>query len=57
MQRKGSDVTTSGGWFSVLAAMGVVGLVLASAAAAAPSRYFDQTFTFTEDTGIVCGSG
>lgn len=33
-------------------------LVLVPAALAAPpSRTFDVTFTFSEDTGIVCGSG
>jgi ABC-type antimicrobial peptide transport system permease subunit len=29
----------------------------ASSALAAPSNYFDFTNSFTEDTGIVCGSG
>lgn len=29
----------------------------ASSASAAPSDYFDFTNSFTEDTGIVCGSG
>jgi hypothetical protein len=32
-------------------------LALAPAAFAAPSGYFDFTKTYTEDTGIVCGSG
>jgi hypothetical protein len=32
-------------------------LVLAPAAFAAPSDYFDFSWTYTEDTGIVCGSG
>jgi len=32
-------------------------LALAPAAFAAPSGYFDHTKTYTEDTGIVCGSG
>jgi hypothetical protein len=32
-------------------------LALAPAAFAAPSGYFDFTNTYTEDTGIVCGSG
>jgi hypothetical protein len=35
----------------------VCSLVMASAAAAAPSGYFDFTWTYSEDTGIVCGSG
>ena len=41
-----------------LSASAIVALVFASAALAAPSVHdFDVTFTFTEDTGIVCGSG
>jgi hypothetical protein len=43
-----------------LGGMAVLGLalVLAPAALASPpSRDFDFTFTFSEDTGIVCGSG
>lgn len=35
----------------------VVALAIAPSAFAAPSSYFDFTSTFTEDTGIVCGSG
>jgi hypothetical protein len=41
-----------------VAALVVGALVLVPAAfAAGPSDYFDFTRTFTEDTGIVCGSG
>lgn len=39
------------------AAMVAVALVFAPAAFAAPSGYFDFTHSYTEDTGIVCGSG
>lgn len=40
-----------------LSVAALVALVLASAALAAPSGSIDFTFTFSEDTGIVCGSG
>jgi len=44
-------------WLAGVAAL-VGALVLAPLSLAAPpSRGFDQTFTFTEDTGTVCGSG
>jgi hypothetical protein len=42
--------------FTVVAALAAA-LALAPAALAAPSGYFDFTRTYTEDTGIVCGSG
>jgi hypothetical protein len=42
----------------VLAGTAIVALALVPAALAAPpSRNFDFTFTFSEDTGIVCGTG
>jgi hypothetical protein len=42
----------------VLVGVAAIALVFASVAfAAPPSRNFDVTFTYTEDTGIVCGSG
>jgi hypothetical protein len=46
-------------WSIALGSTAIVALALAVAPAAfaAPSGYFDQTFTFNEDTGIVCGSG
>ena len=45
-------------WSIALGGGAVVALALASVAlAAAPSRNFDVTFTVSEDTGIVCGSG
>ena len=41
-----------------LGGVAVIALAFASVALAAPpSRNFDITFTFSEDTGIVCGSG
>lgn len=45
-------------WFGVagLATVAAV-LVFAPAAFAAPSGYFDFTRSYTEDTGIACGSG
>jgi hypothetical protein len=39
------------------AAMLAAALAFAPAAFAAPSGYFDFTHSYTEDTGIVCGSG
>jgi hypothetical protein len=39
------------------AAMLAAALAFAPAALAAPSGYFDHTSSYTEDTGIVCGSG
>ena len=42
--------------FTAVAALAAA-LALAPAAFAAPSGYFDFTHTYTEDTGIVCGSG
>jgi len=39
------------------AAIVVFVLAIAPAASAAPSSYFDFTWSFTEDTGIVCGGG
>ena len=39
------------------AAMGAAALMFAPAASAAPSGHFDFTHSYTEDTGIVCGSG
>jgi hypothetical protein len=38
-------------------AMLAAALALAPAAFAAPSGYFDHTSSYTEDTGIACGSG
>jgi hypothetical protein len=45
-------------WFGIAGA-GALGAVLlfAPAAFAAPSGYFDFTHSYTEDTGIACGSG
>ena len=39
------------------AALLAAALAFAPAALAAPSGYFDFTHSYTEDTGIVCGSG
>ena len=39
------------------AALLAAALAFAPAAFAAPSGYFDFTHSYTEDTGIVCGSG
>jgi hypothetical protein len=39
------------------AAMLAAALAFAPAASAAPSGYFDFTHSYTEDTGIACGSG
>ena len=39
------------------AALLAAALAFAPAASAAPSGYFDFTHSYTEDTGIVCGSG
>jgi hypothetical protein len=47
-------------WLLTLGGAAIVAFSLAlptSALAAPPSRDFDITFTFTEDTGIVCGRG
>jgi hypothetical protein len=47
-------------WSTVLGAAAIVALALVLAPAASatpPSRTFDVTFTFSEDTGIVCGNG
>jgi hypothetical protein len=50
----------SRGTYRSIALVGVaaIALVFASLASAAPpSRNFDITYSFSEDTGIVCGSG
>jgi hypothetical protein len=39
------------------AALVAAAVAFAPAAFAAPSGYFDRTSSYTEDTGIVCGSG
>jgi hypothetical protein len=45
-------------WFGVAGATVLAAaLAFAPAAFAAPSGYFDFTHSYTEDTGIVCGSG
>lgn len=45
-------------WLIGGSGVAIAALAFASAAFAAPSIHdFDVTFTFTEDTGIVCGSG
>jgi hypothetical protein len=45
-------------WSIALGGVAVIALAFASVALAAPpSRDFDITFTFSEATGIVCGSG
>lgn len=44
-------------WSIALGSTAIVALALATSAFAAPSSYFDFTSTFTEDTGIACGSG
>jgi hypothetical protein len=56
---KGSEMNKVRHWWIVLGGAAIVSLALAIApsAFAAPSSYFDFTSTFTEDTGIICGSG
>lgn len=45
-------------WSIALGGVAAIALVFASVAFAfPPSRNFDVTFTFSEDTGIACGSG
>ena len=45
-------------WFGIAGAAALAAVLLfAPAASAAPSGYFDFTHSYTEDTGIVCGSG
>src|SRR3954454_24475691 len=44
-------------WFGIAGAAALAAVLLfAPAAVAAPSGYFDFTHSYTEDTGIVCGS-
>src|SRR5262249_34120378 len=54
-----SDMNKIKHWSIALGSTAIVVLALATApsAFAAPSGYFDHTFTFTDDTGIVCGGG
>jgi hypothetical protein len=45
-------------WFGIAGAAALAAVLLfAPAAFAAPSGYFDFTHSYTEDTGIACGSG
>lgn len=45
-------------WFGIAGAGALAAVLLfVPAAFAAPSGYFDFTHSYTEDTGIVCGSG
>ena len=45
-------------WSIALGGVAIISLAVASVAfAAPPSRTFDITYSFSEDTGIVCGSG
>ena len=46
-------------WFMGVAGVAAIAgaLAVASSALAAPSGYFDNTHSYSEDTGIVCGSG
>lgn len=45
-------------WFGIAGAAALATVLLfAPAAFAAPSGYFDFTHSYTEDTGIACGSG